>query len=419
MPQAPPPPDDEQRIAVLHAYGIAPGAVDATLDGIARTASHALRVPMGTVTLLDRHVQSLPGAYGWNHGRTTTREAAFCGYTILGDEVMEVGDTHADGRFQDNPMVTDAPHLRFYAGAPVITPEGYRLGAVCGIDTRPGCLDAWQRAVLYDLAEVVIGILEGYRYQNALVAQKQQVDRFLALGQLSAGMAHEIKNALQPLVGLTGVLRETVEPDGRTDRLLATMESSALHARDIVRDVLAFARQDSGEIRVHDAPTVFGEAVTFVARLLPADVSVVREGFAAVRDDGRPRGVWLSEEGVVQVVQNLVRNAVDAMGDSGTVTVRLGRGEHTGRRETHVRPAITLTVADQAPPIDAETRKRMFDPFFTTKPVGQGTGLGLSTVLGIVHGWGGDIAVETGPNGGNAFIVQLPLAGGTESEPAA
>ncbi len=410
MPKAPPPRNDSQRLAVLHEYGIAPGAVDKVLDSVARAASHALRVPMGTVTLIDRNVQSLPGAHGWNYGRTTSREAAFCGYTILGDDVLEVPDTHTDTRFLDNPMVTAPPHLRFYAGAPLITPEGYRLGAVCGLDTRPRRLDAWQRAVLADLAETVIGILEGYRYQNALAAQKERIDRFLALGQLSAGMAHEIKNALQPLVGMTGVLKEQVEAGSRTERLLATMESSALHARDVVADVLAFARQDSGDVEVRDAARVFDEAVGFVARLMPAQVAVVREGFDAVRFDGRPRSVRLSYEGAVQVVQNLMHNAADAMADRGSITVRLDRGRLDASETDRGREAIALTVADEAEPIDAATRAHMFDPFFTTKPADAGTGLGLPTVLGIVQGWGGEIAVERCPGGGNCFNVKLPLA---------
>ena len=410
MPPAPPPENDDARVAVLREYGIAPGAVDEALDGVARAASRMLGVPMGLVTLVDRDAQGLPGAHGWHHGRATAREAAFCGYTILDDAVLEVGDALADARFRDNELVTEAPHLRFYAGAPLVTPGGYRLGSVCGLDTRPGSLAPWQREVLRELAATVVAILEGYRYQNILAARQQQADRLLALGQLSAGMAHEINNALQPLVGMAGMLKEGAEPGSRMQRLLTTMESSALYAREVVADVLAFARRDSGEVQVQDAVRVFDEAVTFVARLMPADLAIVREGFDALRADDRPCTARLSQNGAVQVVQNLVRNAADAMGDRGTVTICLTRvepGDADGGGAG--RPAIALTIGDEAPAIEPDTRRRMFDPFFTTKPVNEGSGLGLPTVLGLVRGWGGEIAVESGAEGGNCFTVTLPV----------
>ncbi len=410
MPSAPPPENDAARVAVLREYGIEPGVADEALDGVARAASRVLGVPMGLVTLVDHDAQGLPGAYGWGFGRITSREAAFCGYTILGDDVLEVGDALADERFRDNVLVTDSPHLRFYAGAPLITPEGHKLGSVCGLDTRPRRLAPWQREVLEDLARTVIDILEGYRYQNTLAVRKQQSDRLMALGELSAGMAHEINNALQPLVGLAGVLKENAEAGSRMARLLTTMESSALYARDVVRDVLAFARSDSDVVEAQDPVRVFDEAVTFVARLMPADLAVVREGFDALRADGEARLVRISDHGAVQVVQNLVRNAADAMDDRGTVVVRLGRGELAETADAAARPAVTLSVCDDAPAIDPDTRRRMFDPFFTTKPVNKGSGLGLSTVLGLVRGWGGEMAVESGAEGGNCFTVTLPVA---------
>jgi signal transduction histidine kinase len=413
MPKAPLPENDEARVAALAEYGIQPGVIDEALDGVARAASRALGVPMALVTLVDRGTQNLPGAYGWTYGRVTSREAAFCGYTILDDQILEVGDALSDRRFSDNVLVNDEPYLRFYAGAPLITAEGYRLGSVCGLDTQPRELATWQRETLRDLAQTVIDILEGYRYQNQLLAKKQQSDRLLALGQLSAGMAHEINNALQPLVGMASVLKDRAEAGTRMRRLLTTMEDSAVYARDVVADVLAFARQDAGDVRSQDIVAVLQDAVTFVGRLMPANVKIVTDGLEAVRADGWGHHVRLSHQGAVQVIQNLVRNAADAMNDHGTVMLRLERDE-LADRDGASKPAVVLTVADEAPPIDDETRERMFDPFFTTKPVNEGSGLGLPTVLGLVEGWGGRIDV-TSTESGNRFAITLPLAAAPEA----
>jgi len=408
MPQAPVPENDETRVAVLAEYGIEPGVIDEALDGVARAASRVLGVPMALVTLVDRDTQSLPGAFGWHFGRVTSREAAFCGYTILGDHVLEVGDALADRRFTDNVLVNEEPYLRFYAGAPLISPEGHRLGSVCGLDTQPRELADWQRETLRELAQTVIDILEGYRHQNRLLAKKQQSDRLLALGQLSAGMAHEINNALQPLVGMASVLKDSAEPDSRMQRLLTTMEDSAVYARAVVADVLAFARQDSGDVRNQDVVTALNDAVTFVARLMPANVKVETENFEAFRNDGGGHHVRLSHQGAIQVVQNLVQNAADAMNDHGAVALRLDRGELDDGDGGRV-PAVVLTVADEGAPISPATREHMFDPFYTTKPVNEGSGLGLPTVLGLVEGWGGRIDV-TSTDGGNRFMITLPLA---------
>jgi signal transduction histidine kinase len=360
------------------------------------------------VVLIDRDIQYWPGVHGWNGERIQPRDVAICGYTILSEGVLEIGDTLKDARACDNPTVLGGPKIRFYAGAPLITPDGYRLGTVCGLDMRPGALAPWQRAALQDLAGTVIDILEGYRQQHRMVTEKQEADRFLALGQLSAGMAHEINNALQPLVGLTDALKQMVDARGRMYQRLETMEQSAIHARDVVADVLAFARQDSGDVRTQDAVAVLCDAVKLVRQLMPAGITVREVGFDNVRADGGRRAVRMSHHGAAEVIQNLVQNAADAMGGRGTVTIRLARGRLDADGDG--RAALVVTVSDEAPPIDAAVRARMFDPFFTTKPVGKGSGLGLPTVLGLVEGWGGRLDVATAPEGGNHFMITLPLA---------
>jgi signal transduction histidine kinase len=404
MPAPPIPDDDAERLAVLADYGIAPGVADAALDGVARACAHMLGTRMALVTLIERQQQQIPAAHGWTWGRTTPREAAFCGYTILSDEILEIGDALDDPRFADNPLVTGDPYLRFYAGAPLVSPEGYRLGSLCGLDTEPRALATWQREALRELAGTVVAILDGYRRQNQLVHRKQQADRLHALGQLSAGMAHEINNALQPILGMSGVLRQTVEPDTRMASLLGTMERSALYARSVVSDVLAFAREQSSEDQPQDIVEAFADAVGFVQRFMPSGVRVATDGFDTVRQTPGSRDVRLSRHGAVQVIQNLVQNAADAMAGHGTVVVALRRAE------LNHAAAFALDVIDSGHGMDAETQRRIFDPFFTTKLVDSGNGLGLATVHGLVHNWGGRIDVDSAAGRGTRFTITLPLA---------
>lgn len=401
---APPKPDTEaERLEVLEAYGIAPGVVDEALDSVARCASRTLGTPLGLVTLIGEETQLFPGAHGWSGPRGTSREVAFCGYTILSDELLEVRDALQDPRFADNRLVTERPYLRFYAGAPLITPEGQRLGSVCALDTDPRVLEPWQGDALADLAKTVIGILEGYRRQNQIAAQKQQSDRLIALGELSAGIAHEINNALQPLVGMSGTLKDMAEPESRMARLLGTMETNAIYARKVVAEVLVFARRDSGEVTAQDALEAIDQAIVFVQRVLPGELSLKTEGFDAIRADGRPRTVNISHQGAIQVVHNLIRNAGDAIEERGDIVIRVERGTLDSA------PALILSVVDEGPGMEPSIQERIFDPFFTTKPVDKGSGLGLSTVHGLVESWGGRVSVDTAPGAGTAIRIALPI----------
>lgn len=153
--QAPPIPHDErQRLQALYDLNILDTAAEERLDRLTRLAKQMFSVPMALVSLVDENRQWFKSRQGLD-ACETGRDISFCGHAILGRDIFEVGDAREDPRFADNPLVTGAPHIRFYAGAPLITDNGYGIGTLCIIDNRPRQLNTDERRALRDLADIV------------------------------------------------------------------------------------------------------------------------------------------------------------------------------------------------------------------------------------------------------------------------
>ena len=148
------PEDEEERLAALHRLDILDTAPEPRFDLLARIAADTFQVPIALVSLVDRDRQWFKSNIGLEN-RETHRDASFCAHAILRDEVMVVPDTLVDERFADNPLVTGAPRIRFYAGCPLRLPDGHRVGTLCLIDSRPRQLDEAQSDLLRNLARLV------------------------------------------------------------------------------------------------------------------------------------------------------------------------------------------------------------------------------------------------------------------------
>ncbi|AJC23594.1 hypothetical protein RO07_23350 [Pandoraea pulmonicola] len=205
------PPDDEAaRLAALRRYDILDTPPEPAFERIVRLASHVLGAPISLVSLIDESRQWFKARQGLDTVQTP-RSMAFCAHAILSDEVLVVPDARADRRFADNPMVTGEPNIRFYAGAPLRTPEGHRLGTLCVIDRRPRTLDDEKRALLADLSAIAVDALE-LRRVNRILADMAMRD------------------------GLTGVLNRRAFLM-QADRLLASSRASQRRLSVLMLDI--------------------------------------------------------------------------------------------------------------------------------------------------------------------------------------
>ena len=174
------PPNEARRLEALAAYRILDTAPERLFDDITMVASQICDTPIALVSLVDEHRQWFKSRVGLDASETP-REQAFCAHTILSPDIMVVHDTQLDARFAANPLVTGDPHIRFYAGAPLVTPTGEELGSLCVIDRSPRELNSGQLSALEALSRQVVAVLELRRVSHVLATV---LDTAHALGRL-------------------------------------------------------------------------------------------------------------------------------------------------------------------------------------------------------------------------------------------
>ena len=245
-----------------------------------------------------------------------------------------------------------------------------------------------------------------------LEAQFQQAQRLESLGRLASGIAHDLNNVLTPILAIAQLLRLPQHPlDPQTKSHLELVERSAKRGASMVKQILTFARGSYEEASPVDLQRLLDDVVEMARKSFPETIQIrYSPAITAV-----PTIVLAAPTQLHQVFMNLCVNARDAMPDGGelsvlTESVTIGPEDCDEMRHSALKPGlyIQVTVSDTGSGIAPEVRDRIFEPFFTTKAVGQGTGLGLATALGIVKNYGGFLEVESEVGEGTAVNVYLP-----------
>jgi len=243
-----------------------------------------------------------------------------------------------------------------------------------------------------------------------LEMQLRQSQKLEAMGTLAGGIAHDFNNILGAILGYGEMAQRRAEPDSAVRRYVDNVMQAAGRAKALVERILAFSRSGIGTRAPVHVQAVVQETLELLAASLPHRIRLemnLAAGDAAIIGDPTQ---------LHQVAMNLCTNAVQAMGDGGVVTVTLERVANLPARPRLQAAAATgaflrLAVQDTGCGIESELLDRIFDPFFTTKGVGEGTGLGLSLVHGIVSDLGGAIEVDSELGHGTTFTIWLPIAG--------
>jgi signal transduction histidine kinase len=252
---------------------------------------------------------------------------------------------------------------------------------------------------------------EALRQSEAQLRQSQKME---AVGRLAGGVAHDFNNLLTAILGYSQLMEVHLEAGSVVRRDLGEIVRAAERAASLTRQLLAFSRQQILQPRILDLNGVITETDRMLRRLIGDDIDLLTVPDPAL-------GPTKADPGQIeQVLVNLAVNARDAMPHGGKITIETANVDLDafsvgGSRQAAPGPYVMLAVSDTGCGMDPETASRVFEPFFTTKEPGQGTGLGLSMVHGIVHQSGGTIDVYSAPGRGTTFKVYLPRVAATEA----
>lgn len=248
--------------------------------------------------------------------------------------------------------------------------------------------------------------------------QLQQAHKMEALGRLAGGVAHDFNNCLTVIMGYAQMVLNELDPSHPLAGKMIETQKAGTRAAQLIRQLLAFSRQQPMAPRVIDVNQVVEHLRGMLTRLIGEHIEFVVEQDPSI---GR---VKADPGQLEQVIMNLVANARDAMAAGGTLTVRtatrhLADADRSDRVDLPGGSYVTLSVTDTGCGMDEQTQAEIFEPFFTTKAEGRGTGLGLSVVHGIVTQSGGGIEVRSVRGRGTTFIVYLPCTEEPETEETA
>jgi PAS domain S-box-containing protein len=245
--------------------------------------------------------------------------------------------------------------------------------------------------------------------KEKLQEQLRQSQKLESVGLLAGGVAHDLNNLLQPMMGFSELLLADSSQSETARRHIQQIIRTGERARDLVQQLMAFGRRQVLDIRPLKLNGVITDFIRLLRRTLREDIQIRLELSPQIRD------ILADSSQVEQILMNLAVNAQDAMPGGGALTIKTENAsldEHFASLHSGVVPGdyVRLSVSDTGIGMEADTAARIFEPFFTTKEMGKGTGLGLATVYGIVKQHGGNIWVYSEPGRGTTFELYLPVS---------
>jgi len=416
-----PPAHESQRLAALRSYAILDTPPEREYDDLVALAAEICGAPLASITFIDEARQWFKARLGFAEAETP-RDISFCAHAIAaprGEDLFVVPDATRDPRFSTYANVTGAPHIRFYAGAPLVTPDGAALGTLCVLDRQPRELTPAQERALRVLRRHVVNALELRRAvhrhevtiaqlhasQRALeAARTEAVESARAKGRFLATMSHEIRTPMNAVVGMADLLQRSAL-DARQQDAVETIRASGQLLLRLVNDLLDLAKLESGRLELEEAPFALRECVDHAVRLVRPAADAKQLALAVELAPDLPARVRGDVTRLTQILLNLLANAVKFTARGG-VTLRAG-----ARPLDERQLELTFAIADTGIGLTAEEISRLFqefsqaDPSTTRRFGGTGLGLVISQRLAVMHG--GRITVDSVPGQGSTFTVTV------------
>ena len=396
MKSAPLPQNEDERLAELLSYDVLDTEAEQLFDDLTVLASQICETPIALISLIDPNRQWFKSRVGLD-AEETSRDIAFCSHAILQDDVFEIPNATLDPRFHDNPLVTGAPDIRFYAGAPLITPSGHAIGTLCAIDSKPRKLTETQKASLQTLSKSVVAHLELKRKNRELERTSQFKSDFLSY------VSHEIRTPLNAINTFSHLLESEAQklklPQSFTTPL-SHVSQSGERLLEIVNSVLDIKQIEAGKMRVMPRAVNTKDFFTHLfslTKIRAEDSGII---FSTSIDESVPDSLFFDDTKFGQVALNLLSNAIKFT----------NKGKSVKAQVKYKSGKVIFNVIDQGIGMSDEDQKRLFTPFERMKTARQisGTGLGLNISKRLIELMDGSIKVSSKLNQGTRISVTLP-----------
>ncbi len=391
--------NENLRLRTLERYKVLDTEAEQSFDDITKLASVICNTPISLVSLVDSNRQWFKSKVGLDADETN-REIAFCSHAILEEHIFEIEDARNDERFFDNPLVTDGPKIRFYAGAPLCAPNGEAIGTLCAISDEPQKLTNEQRLALQTLAKQVIAQLELRLKVKQLKDSNRAKDEFLST------ISHELRTPLNAITGFSEVLKESADiralPKEQFE-YIQNIEFSSHQLLEIVNSVLNLEKIDAGKMELKPQPVSLDKLFQSIMKMMG---SKAQQGEVELNYDIdgalTSRFFNIDKTKLTQVIVNIIGNAIKFTPQTKQINVRF----YLNKDKLHIE------VADQGVGISKSDQVLLFDKF---KQVGmqrkEGTGLGLCISKGLVELMKGKIQLSSTLGIGTLVSISLPVDG--------
>lgn len=398
---------ETKRLENLYSYDLLDTPEEKEFDALTKLASEICNMPVSLITLLDSERQWFKSKKGTEVGETD-RSLAFCNHTILGNEVFEVEDLLADVRFSENPLVTDDPKVRFYAGAPLIDENGFALGSLCVLDVKPGKLSDWQKEALGTLANEVISRMELRKHrtkleklvakqtEHLLEINKELEDKNFELQDFIYHASHDLRGPVSSILGMTQLishpLTHTQEEIQQYNHMLHNLAvgmdqtiRNLIRSHSLHEHKIQFGEVDLNEMlqEIRDSYNLRFEDVDVVLNLCDSKVN--------------------SDFLLLDIIlRNLVHNACNF------------HPEDSNNKKAEVFTNIAdkqlhISVKDNGSGIPKKLLDKVHKMFVKAATQNTGSGLGLYLVSSAVKLLNGSLVISSEVNVGTEVSVSIPL----------
>lgn len=393
--QIPPIPVDEaERLEALRSYNILDTAPERDFDEIVQLASNICGTTISIITLIDEARQWFKAKVGINDVGTV-RDEAFCAHAILSDDIMLVPDMSRDVRFYDNPLVTGSMGVRFYAGMPLITPDGFKLGTLCVVDNRPRDLSPDQIFALQVLAKQVVKRMELRKKITELERLNDTHRKLLSV------ISHDLRSPLTSLYGMLELSDRYNLSPAEFKSSLPAMKQSFTAANNLLTNLLEWATSQFENSGIQQKLLALRDVVDYVVQ---GNAQLFEFKENTVENSVFDSCIVFADENMVRtILRNLIVNA-NKFTQNGKIVISA----------RSVDDMVEVCVADTGSGIDELQLKKLFvweKRSSTTGTAGEkGSGFGLVVSQQFVHQHGGAIRVTSEVGTGSQFWFTLPGA---------